>query len=77
MPHQPTSNSASLVQCPLCGRKISGKSIKRHMAKHDGIDYPCRTCDKTFTQATNRDVHEKSSHKGLILVCDVCGWSTG
>ncbi len=59
--------------CDLCKKGYSQKgNYKAHMAKHEGITFPCMKCDKRFKTEISLKYHQ-SEHTGVYLyTCSYC-----
>jgi uncharacterized Zn-finger protein len=65
------------ISCPLCAKTFSLWShYEAHKKCHQKLkqrQYPCQTCGKVFTSASNRNMHQRI-HKGVRpFQCTPCG----
>jgi DNA-directed RNA polymerase subunit RPC12/RpoP len=65
------------ISCPLCAKTFSLWShYEAHKKCHQKLkqrQYPCQTCGKIFTSASNRNMHQRI-HKGVRpFQCTPCG----
>ena len=42
---------------------------------HEGKNYPCDICEKTFTRNRNLNEHKRVVHEGKNIFCELCGKS--
>ena len=54
-------------KCSKCGHSTKTKSnLKLHIEIHfDGLQLPCRFCDKVFPSRANLSSHKSKCHRGL------------
>ncbi|XP_054166660.1 zinc finger protein 235-like [Oppia nitens] len=62
------NNSANKAQiaCDICGKNFSKQYIQSHRRSHTGVKpYKCSYtgCERTFTQSSSRNYHEKTYHR--------------
>lgn len=63
-----TSESHAKYQCPLCSSNFTRRhNLQGHLRTHaQQRPFPCSHCSKTFTRASDRNVHEREAHtRGL------------
>jgi hypothetical protein len=59
----PKKSQDGTYQCPFCARKVRDMSnMRRHLQKHDNIEFPCSKCDHIANTEYNLRNHMKRSH---------------
>lgn len=48
-------------------------SLTVHRNTHNGVKFPCISCDSVFVRHADRIRHQRSVHEGLRWKCDHCG----
>ena len=59
-------NDKSHIRCDYCGKTFSKHYIQSHRRSHTGVKpYKCSFtgCERTFTQTSSRNYHEKTYHR--------------
>lgn len=64
LPAAAAAATSSTFKCASCGKNYaSDQGLRLHdESKHQGIKYPCNSCEKTFTQKSHWKKHVKTSH---------------
>ena len=54
---------------------IEGKFVKSQKKKHEGVRYPCDSCDYKATKKSNLKQHKENIYKGVRYACDSCDYN--
>ena len=61
------------VQCPVCGKMLKPKSMRRHIITHnEGAKVKCSYCDRMFIDRHEVRQHENVVHRGMLHYCEYC-----
>ncbi|PIK52543.1 Deleted in malignant brain tumors 1 protein [Apostichopus japonicus] len=58
-PYRPDPRRSLRVKCKYCDKVVTNQSIKFHLQAHEGMNYPCNFCSKTFKTPFSQVRHEK------------------
>jgi hypothetical protein len=75
-PDSPMPGPKGRFMCPYsgCSKPPYGTpwSLTVHMNTHNGVRFPCTSCERLFGRYADRVRHQKSVHEGQRWRCDYC-----
>ena len=77
--HQMAKHSNLTFSCPECSKSYKWEiDLQRHQLKHQGVKFFCDLCDKKFSEKRLLNLHKKSDHEKVVLMCneDGCDFET-
>ncbi|XP_055295739.1 zinc finger protein 62 homolog isoform X2 [Sitodiplosis mosellana] len=64
-----TKEQLAKLECPICNRNFSNRKVlKRHLETHQGKEYKCKLCDKSYARVHQYRWHRRIAHADIDVI---------